>query len=97
MNYKDGLRLNEKNRGGQEPSKTKKYWFLPKTYGYGVVPISIEGWGITLLLFGVVLGFAWWNNILPEKEIATEKELMLFIIEASVSLFASLIFSTLPK
>lgn len=39
-----------------------KYWFKPKTYGYGYVPISIEGWIATLLLILIALSLAYLNN-----------------------------------
>jgi uncharacterized membrane protein len=32
-----------------------RFWFRPKTYGYGVTPISWEGWAITLAYVAVVL------------------------------------------
>lgn len=32
----------------------KKYWFTPKTYGRGFVPISWEGWLFTLFLLVLV-------------------------------------------
>jgi hypothetical protein len=36
-----------------------KYWFKPKQYGYGYVPISVEGWITTLILilFGIFLAY----------------------------------------
>ena len=30
-------------------TKTNKYWFKPKRYGYGATPISWEGWAMTLV------------------------------------------------
>jgi hypothetical protein len=29
-----------------------RYWFRPKTYGYGVTPVTWEGWAVT---FGTAL------------------------------------------
>ncbi len=39
-----------------------KYWFAPKTYGYGYVPISVEGWIATggIILIGIFLAYV--NN-----------------------------------
>ena len=39
-----------------------KYWFKPKTYGYGYVPISVEGWIATLFLILIGLSIAYLNN-----------------------------------
>jgi len=39
-----------------------KYWFAPKNYGYGYVPISTEGWITTLGLILVGLLLAYLNN-----------------------------------
>ena len=32
-----------------------RYWFLPKTYGYGATPSTWEGW-VATLVFAVVFG-----------------------------------------
>jgi len=29
---------------------TAQYWFKPKQYGYGAVPVTWEGWALTLLV-----------------------------------------------
>lgn len=34
----------------------KKHWFLPKLYGWGFMPVSIEGWLLTLAFILVILG-----------------------------------------
>jgi hypothetical protein len=39
-----------------------KYWFKPKNYGYGYVPISKEGWIAVLILILVGLFLAYLNN-----------------------------------
>jgi hypothetical protein len=39
-----------------------KYWFEPKTYGYGYVPISTEGWIATFIVIILALGLAYLNN-----------------------------------
>lgn len=35
-----------------------KYWFRPKTYGYGATPSSWEGWLITLFFILFILSGA---------------------------------------
>lgn len=46
-----------------------KYWFKPKRYGYGVYPVSWEGWLATLMLLGVLIFLAYLNGFFdnPEK------------------------------
>ena len=33
----------------------KKLWFKRKTYGYGWMPVSLEGWLITLIAVAIVI------------------------------------------
>ena len=33
----------------------KKYWFVPKNYGWGLMPISWQGWVAVLVYIGLVL------------------------------------------
>ncbi|MCK9595732.1 hypothetical protein M0R19_00925 [Candidatus Pacearchaeota archaeon] len=40
-----------------------KYWFAPKRFGYGYVPISIEGWIATIILIFIGLLIGYINNI----------------------------------
>lgn len=39
-----------------------KYWFKPKDYGYGYVPISVEGWISVITLIGIGIFLAYLNN-----------------------------------
>lgn len=48
--------------------KYNDYWFRPKTYGWGFVPSSWEGWLITLVLIGVVFGLAWSHGFFDTKD-----------------------------
>ncbi len=34
---------------------SNRYWFKPKTYGYGVTPVSWEGWLLALGYSAIVL------------------------------------------
>ncbi|OGI09087.1 MAG: hypothetical protein A2Y40_10805 [Candidatus Margulisbacteria bacterium GWF2_35_9] len=45
----------------------KKYWFRNKKYGYGFVPISIEGWIATIVLIGLVYASAYMNDFFAGK------------------------------
>ena len=49
----------------------KKYWFKPKKFGYGFVPISWEGWLATLGFIIVIFILAYINKIFA-KDIATK-------------------------
>jgi hypothetical protein len=33
-----------------------RYWFKPKSYGYGATPVTWEGWAVTLAAVIVVAG-----------------------------------------
>ena len=39
-----------------------KYWFKPKRYGYGFMPITWEGWIATIVLIGLVFLSAYTNG-----------------------------------
>lgn len=43
-----------------------KYWFRPKSYGYGLVPISWEGWLATLIFILILLVSVYINDIYSE-------------------------------
>lgn len=38
--------------------KSNKYWFRPKKYGWGYVPISWEGWVLTIAFILIFIGLA---------------------------------------
>lgn len=46
-----------------------KYWFAPKRFGYGYVPISIEGWIATIVLIFIGLFLGYINNIFNSANI----------------------------
>jgi len=48
--------------------KPNKYWFTPKTHGYGITPISWEGWLCTIGLAIVIMGIAYLNNYFDQSE-----------------------------
>ena len=39
--------------------KSKKPWFVPKSYGYGLMPVSWQGWLMTLVLVVLMAGSAY--------------------------------------
>ena len=50
----------------------KKYWFIPKNYGWGFFPISWEGWLVTLGFVLIILLSAYLNNVF-NPELLTSK------------------------
>ena len=63
--------------------KMTKYWFAPKTYGYGYVPISVEGWLATLILILIGIFLAYLNSFFNPYEIKFYNGL-LFLVEILV-------------
>ena len=73
--------------------KLKKYWFQPKSYGYGLTPISWEGWVATALFVLVLLLFAYLNKFFTIHTMKSTGPL-LFVIEVFI---LSVIFMSLMK
>ncbi len=84
MNLEEQERLNQRNIG-LLPQKEKKYWFKPKPYGLGVIPVTWEGWGVSLLFGAFIFGLAWYNGIFDEANAKNKKEIS-FAIEVLVFL-----------
>ena len=40
----------------QSNAMTNRYWFRPKTYGYGATPMTWEGWALSLAVGAVFAG-----------------------------------------
>lgn len=57
----------------------KKYWFQQKTYGYGITPISKEGWLMTLALLISILASAYSNNFTEENLIGGQSVVRFFL------------------
>ena len=57
-----------------------KYWFAPKQYGYGYVPISVEGFIATLIVIGIGIFLAEVNNFFNSAEI-TFQDSLFFVLE----------------
>jgi hypothetical protein len=58
-----------------------KYWFKPKSYGYGMMPISWEGWLVTLIFVGILALSAYSNQMFlyPRPE-----EIASFLIDTGI-------------
>ena len=35
-----------------------EFWFVPKRYGYGAVPVTWEGWAVVAVFVAIVIAFA---------------------------------------
>jgi hypothetical protein len=42
------------------PVMAKRYWFKPKSHGYGATPTTWEGWALTLAGVAVIFGASWY-------------------------------------
>jgi VIT1/CCC1 family predicted Fe2+/Mn2+ transporter len=56
-----------------------RYWFRPKTYGYGATPITWEGWAVTI---GVALLVA--GSILLMKGLVDRGNVVAWLVWAAV-------------
>lgn len=68
----------------------KKYWFLPKCYGYGFFPISWQGWLATLVLLGLILLSVYINNFF-NCQVSTQNGFRFFLdVTILICLFTAL-------
>jgi asparagine N-glycosylation enzyme membrane subunit Stt3 len=67
--------------------KTNKYWFIPKIYGYGYVPITWEGWLVVLFILGVITLCSYTNNFFRNNG-PDIKEVIRYILELILLIFA---------
>jgi len=61
-----------------------KYWFNPKSYGWGFVPISWEGWLMTAAMIGVLLLSARTNGFFSET--VSEEQGIRFLLDVLFSI-----------
>jgi|TARA_B100002003_G_C13913195_1_gene444343 hypothetical protein len=55
---------------------TNKYWFKPKSYGYGATPTTWEGWAFTAAFIAVVL----WRALKLEEQAPSQFALELGLL-----------------
>ena len=60
-----------------------RYWFKPKTYGYGATPVTWEGWAVTFATVIVVAGSVIAMNLLVDKSNAVVWLLWAAVIAAA--------------
>lgn len=73
--------------------KSNKYWFKPKKFGWGFVPISWEGWCLTLILI-ILLSIAAYTNNIKNSYDLNGKNGLRFILDIIIITF---IFSFISK
>ena len=63
--------------------KKNQYWFEPKSYGYGLTPVSWEGWVATGVFVVILLLFAHLNNFFSSSMMKPTGPL-LFVVEVFI-------------
>lgn len=68
------------------------YWFRPKRFGYGFVPVTWEGWAATFLMIGLLFLAAYVDGILTvQSEVVTMQQGFRFLLDvffiASISCY----------
>ena len=44
------------------------YWFVPKYFGWGFMPVTIEGWLATLLFLAILMLSAYINGLFVKRD-----------------------------
>ncbi len=57
--------------------------FRPKRYGYGLYPVTWQGWMLTLALVGVLLVAAYVDGIMGPTE-PTMRDVLRFLLDAGI-------------
>jgi len=70
------------------------HWFIPKRYGYGLEPVTWQGWLMTLVFIAIVMGAAVVD--FPVKDEPTPRQVGRFLIDLFLLTSLFLIIS-LPK
>ncbi|MCD4811722.1 hypothetical protein K8R14_03920 [bacterium] len=68
--------------------KLNKYWFIPKSYGYGYYPITWEGWICVLIIIAVLALSLYINNFFDLDPGPTTKEGFRFVLDLIIFMLA---------
>ena len=68
--------------------KKNNYWFIPKLYGYGYVPISWEGWLVLLFIIGFITLSSYLNNFFDFDTGPNTKDILGYILEITLFILA---------
>ena len=72
-----------------------KKWFVPKSYGWGLVPISWEGWLVTGIFACLILVSGYLNNLF-QPELMSRKDFTNYLFDFIILIIA-LIYFSLPR
>lgn len=72
--------------------KHNKYWFVPKTFGWGFVPISWEGWLSTLILLMACMISAYTNGFFENNDNLPIGNVLRFLFDLAVIVSLATIF-----
>ena len=67
-----------------------KYWFKPKRYGWGFVPVTWEGWLTTLVLIGIIFLLTYLNGLFEDPP--REENFIWLVIEIILVGIVSIVF-----
>ncbi len=65
-----------------------KYWFESKKYGFGFVPVSLEGWLAVLILFILILIIMQTNGLFTGKVTGEDSLRIVFDVFVVVGIFS---------
>ncbi len=66
----------------------KKYWFVPKDYGWGLMPISWEGWLVTFLWIAVLAAYGEYGyGIFTAYDGLNVADYVRFLFDVTVAMF----------
>lgn len=63
----------------------KKYWFVPKPYGWGLSPIAWQGWIAILVFMALTLAYIYFGyDILEAPELISSADIVRMIFDISI-------------
>ena len=72
-----------------------KKWFVPKSYGWGLVPTSWEGWLVTVIFISLILASGYLNHLF-QPELMSQLDFINYLFDL-VLLIIALIYFCIPR
>ncbi|MBS3170117.1 hypothetical protein J4210_06565 [Candidatus Woesearchaeota archaeon] len=69
-----------------------KKWFVPKSHGWGLVPISWEGWLVTLIFISLILVSGNLNHLF-QPELMSRNDFVNYLLDFILLIVAFIYFS----
>ncbi len=63
----------------ENSQEQNNHWFIPKRYGYGLTPVTWQGWLATLVFIAIIMGAAFVD--LPLEGEPTQQEIGRFFLD----------------